>query len=211
MGNRLYSADLMQLVAQANRAMAAERTRQLGDKATEEGRIALQFAEKELGRIYGFNSGVEKLSLSGVTDEAKIEKIREAAERITGSKLLTAKGRREVEQQRMETFFGVNRGNITSRERKIWKALTEKGGIFDQLHEMTGMESPSKNVQKAIEAMQRNGKSGLEIVTTLELWARENKGKKKTEQQSIYDYVSARYPDFDWREPLGDIDEDEES
>lgn len=208
MGNRLYSTDLMQLVAQANRAMAAERTRQLGDKATEEGRIALQFADKELGRIYGFNSGVEKLSLSGVTNEEQIGKIREAAERITGSKLLTAKGRREVEQQRMETFFGVDRGKITSRERKIWKALTDKGGIFDQLHEMTGMESPSKNVQKAIEAMQRNGKSGLEITTTLELWARENKGKKKAEQQSIYDYVSARYPDFDWS--LSG-DEDEES
>ena len=198
MANRLYSADLMQLVAQANRAMAAERTRQLGDKATEEGRIALQFAEKELGRIYGFNSGVEKLTLSGVTDETEIEKIREAAERITGSKLLTAKGRREVEQQRMETFFGVNRGKITSRERKIWKELTEKGGIFDQLHEMTGMESPSKNVQKAIEAMLRNGKSGIEISTTLKQWAYANKGKKKAERQSIYDYVSAKYPDFDW-------------
>lgn len=199
MGSKLYSNDLMQLVAQANRAMAAERTRQNSDKATEEGRIALQFAEKELGRIYGFNSGVEKLSLSGVTDETEIEKIREAAERITGSKMLTVKGRREVEQQRMETFFGVDRGKITSRERKIWSTLTEKGGLFDKLHEMTGMESPSKNVQKAIEAMQRNGLSGKDITETLTEWADQQMAVAQDDRQTIFDYVSEKYPDFNWK------------
>lgn len=199
MGSKLYSADLMQLVAQANRAMSAERTRQQSDKATEEGRIALQFAAKELGRIYGFNSGVEKLSLSGVTDEAKIEQIREAAERITGSKLLTVKGRREVEQQRMESFFGVERGKITSRERKIWQTLTEKGGLFDKLHEMTGMESPSKNVQKAIEAMQRNGLSGKDITETLTDWADKQMAAAQDDKQTIFDYVSEKYPDFNWK------------
>ena len=199
MGSNLYSADLMQLVAQANRLVSAERTRQLGEKATEEGRIALQFAEKELGRIYGFNSGVEKLSLSGVTDETQIGKIREAAERITGSKLLTVKGRREVEQQRMASFFGVERGKITAKERKIWNALTEKGGIFDKLHEMTGMESPSKNVQKAIEAMQKNGMSGNEITKTLTDWAGEQMAAAQEERQTIFDYVSLKYPDFNWK------------
>lgn len=199
MGSKLYSADLVQLVARANRAMSAERTRQLGENATEEGRIALQFAEKELGRIYGFNAGVEKLSLSGVTDEDQIAKIREAAERITGSKLLTAKGRREVEQQRMESFFGVDRGKITSRERKIWNTLTEKGGLFDKLHEMTGMESPSKNVQKAIEAMQRNGLSGKDITETLTEWADQQMSAAQDERQTIFDYVSEKYPDFNWK------------
>lgn len=199
MGSKLYSADLVQLVARANRAMSAERTRQLGENATEEGRIALQFAEKELGRIYGFNAGVEKLSLSGVTDEDQIAKIREAAERITGSKLLTAKGRREVEQQRMESFFGVDRGKITSRERKIWNTLTEKGGLFDKLHEMTGMESPSKNVQKAIEAMQRNGLSGKDITETLTEWADQQMAAAQDERQTIFDYVSEKYPDFNWK------------
>ena len=199
MGSKLYSADLMQLVARANRAMSAERTRQLGENATEEGRIALQFAEKELGRIYGFNAGVERLSLSGVTDEEQIAKIREAAERITGSKLLTAKGRREVEQQRIESFFGVDRGKITSRERKIWNTLTEKGGLFDKLHEMTGMESPSKNVQKAIEAMQRNGLSGKDITETLTDWADQQMAAAQDERQTIFDYVSEKYPDFNWK------------
>lgn len=196
--NRHYSSDLMQLVAQANRVMNAERQRQLGDKATEEGKIALQFADRELARIYGYNSDVQKLSLSGVTDEAELIRIQEAAERIVGSKLLTAKGRREVEQQRMETFFGVPRGEITSKERKVWRALTEKGGLFDKLHELTTMENPSKEVQKAIDYMRRNGKTGKEIMDTISDWADAQAKAAETEKQSIFDYISEKYPDFDW-------------
>ena len=201
MASKLYSQDLMQLVAQANRAMEAERRRQAGggEAATEEGRIALQFAQKELGRIYGYNAGVQKLSLSGVTDEAEILKIQEAAERITGSKMLTAKGRREVEQKRMETFFGVDRGKITQRERKIWRELTSSGGLFDKMHEMQGVESPSRTVQDAIKAMKANGFTGPEITASLNKWAEENAAATAENAKNIFDYLNEHFPDFDWR------------
>ena len=201
MANAYYSQDLQRLVAQANRVMNAERARQDkgGEVATEEGRIALKFAQKELDRIYGYNQKVQRLSLSGVTDPEQIQKIQEAAERITGSKLLTAKGRREVEQKRMETFFGVDRGKITSRERKIWKELTASGGLFDMLHEMEGVESPSKTVQDAIKAMKANGFTGEQITEALYKWAKANAAATAENRENIVNYINREYPGFDWK------------
>lgn len=200
MANEYYSADLQRLVAQANRVMNAERARQDkgGEAATEEGRIALQFAQKELDRIYGYNQKVQRLSLSGVTDPDQILKIQEAAERITASKLLTASGRREVEQKRMETFFGVDRGKITTRERKIWRELTASGGLFDKLHEMEGVESPSKTVQDAIRVMKANGMTGAQITEALNNWASANAAATAANTTTIYNYLLKEYPDLDW-------------
>ena len=200
-GSQFYSADMVQLVAQANRRIAQEAKRQAagGPEATEEGRIALKFAMKELEYIYGHNAGVEKLSLKGLTDPQEVRQVMEAAERITGSKLLTAAGRKEVEQQRIATFFDVDRGKITAAHRKIWKALTSPGGLFDKLHEMTGIESPSKTVQKAIDKMEKNGFTKQQIIDTLKDWADEQIRAAEDEKQNIFDYVSEKYPDFNWK------------
>lgn len=200
MANEFYSADLQRLVARANRVMNAERARQDkgGEVATEEGRIALQFAQKELDRIYGFNQKAQRLSLSGVTDPEEILKIQEAAERITASKLLTASGRREVEQKRMVTFFGVDRGKITTRERKIWRELTASGGLFDKLHEMEGVESPSKTVQDAVRVMKANGMTGAQITKALNDWASANAAATAANTTTIYNYLMKEYPELDW-------------
>jgi len=200
-GSQYFSADLVQLVAQANRAMNAERLRQDkgGEAATEEGKIALKFAQKELDRIYGANQKVQKLSLSGVTDPEKILEIWEAAERITASKLLTVSGRREVEQKRMEKFFGVDRGKITTRERKIWRELTASGGLFDMLHEMEGVESPSKTVQDAIKVMKANGFTGEQITEALYTWAKQNAAAAADKQESITNYLTREYPGINWK------------
>lgn len=200
-GSQYFSAELVQLVAQANRVMNAERVRQDkgGEAATEEGKIALKFAQKELDRIYGYNQKVQRLSLSGVTDPEKILQIQEAAERITASKLLTVGGRREVEQKRMETFFGVDRGKITAKERKIWRELTASGGLFDMLHEMEGVESPSLTVQDAIKTMKANGFTGDQITEVLNAWARKNAAATVKNRESIQNYLTREYPDIDWK------------
>lgn len=200
-GSKYYSADMVQLVAQANRAMSRERARQRegGEAATEEGRIALKFAQKELDRIYGYNKKVQRLSLSGLEDPEKIQQVLEAAERITGSKLLTATGRREVEQKRMESFFGVDRGKITSKEWKIWRELTASGGLFDLLREMEGVESPSKTVQDAIKTMKANGWTGEQIIEALYKWAKKNAAAKAADMESITNYLTREYPDIDWK------------
>lgn len=208
-GSKLYSADMVQLVAQANRRIAAEARRQDvgGADATEAGAIALHYAQRELDAIYGFNSGVEKLSLKGETDPRRIEKIVEAAERITSSKMLTVSGRKEAYTKSMESFFDTDRGKITEEQRLLYDELTrvrtsyrkkDKGvsySLFDRLKEFAGGYDVG-SIKDAVQMMVENGISSEEITKTLRNYVRKNAPKMQAE--SIYDYLEEKYPDMNW-------------
>jgi len=201
-GTQYASADLVQLVAQANRRMAQEAKRQAagGPEATNAGAVALHYAQRELTAIYGFNSGVEKLSVKGVSDPETLRQIEEAATRIVESKMLTVSGRKESEQKAAASFFGVDRGKLTAKQRKIYRALTQEGpggggNIFDKIKEsaagyMTG------TVKDAVQMMVENGLTADQISEAVEEYA--NKTRREQEAQSIYDYLEDKYPDMDW-------------
>lgn len=192
---------MVQLVAQANRLMSQERARQQegGEAATNAGAVALHFAERELAGIYGFNSGVQKLSLSGLEDPEQIRKVMEAAERITGSKMLSVKGRKEAEQKAVASFFGVDRGKITAKQKKIWRALMEgKNGqapVIEKLKESAAGYAAG-SIKDAVQMMVENGLTSSQITQAIEGYAAENAGKQNAE--SVYDYLAEHYPDMDW-------------
>ena len=194
------SADQIQLIAQANRRMAEERKRQAGGgaQATEAGAVALAYAEKEVRRLYKDNADAQKLTLKGETNPERIQKIVEAAERIVGSKQLTVAGRRETDIKMMETFFGVKRSQFTKREYAVWKGLTTKGpnGVapIERVHEMVNYEAGS--LKDAAQQMSANGMSSQEITNALNDYMQENAGKQQGE--SVYDYLSEKYPDMEW-------------
>ena len=208
-GSKFYSADMVQLVAQANKRIAAEARRQEagGADATEAGAVALHYAQRELSAIYGFNSGVEKLSLKGETDPKRIEQIVEAATRITESKMLTVSGRKEAHQKAMASFFDVDRGNITAEQRLLYEELTrvrtsyrkkDKGvsySLFDRLKEFAGGYNVG-SIKDAVQMMVENGLSSDDITKTLRNYVRKN--APKIEAESIYDYLEDKYPDMDW-------------
>lgn len=197
-GSQYYSADMVQLVAQANRAMEQERRRQAagGDAATKAGAVALHYAERELAAIYGVNAEVQKLSLKGVTDPAQVQKIVDAAKRITGSRMLTVKGRREAEQKTVASFFGVDRGKITAKQKRIWKGLM--GGqtsIIEQLKESAAGYAAG-SIKDAVNMMIENGLTSGQITAVIEGYTAEAKGA--ADAQSVYDYLADVYPNMDW-------------
>lgn len=208
-GSKFYSADMVQLVAQANKRIAAEARRQEagGEAATEAGAVALHYAQRELSAIYGFNSGVEKLSLKGETDPKRIQQIVEAATRITESKMLTVSGRKEAHQKAMASFFDVDRGDITAEQRLLYEELTrvrtsyrkkDKGvsySLFDRLKEFAGGYNVG-SIKDAVQMMVENGLSSDDITKTLRNYVRKN--APKIEAESIYDYLEDKYPDMDW-------------
>lgn len=200
-GSKYYSADMVQLVAQANRLISQERARQQagGEAATNVGAVALHFAERELSAIYGFNSQVQKLSLSGLQDPEQIRQVMEAAERITGSKMLSVKGRKEAEQKAVASFFGVDRGKITAKQKKIWRALMEgKNGqapVIEKLKESAAGYAAG-SIKDAVQMMVENGLTSAQITEVIDGYAAENAGKVNAE--SVYDYLADKYPDMDW-------------
>lgn len=209
-GSKYYSADQVQLVAQANRLMEMERRRQEagGEAATEAGAVALHFAERELSAIYGYNSGVQKLALSGLEDPAQIQKVLDAAERITGSKMLTAKGRKEAEEKAMASFYDVKRGEVTYEQKQLYRALAkpikvysrthpegQKINLFDRLKEFAGGYNAG-SVKDAIQQMVENNISSEDITRTLREYVSAN--MTKTAPESIYDYLDTKYPDMEW-------------
>lgn len=200
-GSKYYSADMVQLVAQANRLISQERARQQegGEAATNAGAVALHFAERELAAIYGFNSQVQKLSLSGLQDPDQIRQVMEAAERITGSKMLSVKGRKEAEQKAVASFFGVDRGKITAKQKKIWRALMEgKNGqapVIEKLKESAAGYAAG-SIKDAVQMMVENGLTSAQITEVIDGYATENAGKVNAE--SVYDYLADKYPDMDW-------------
>lgn len=200
-GSKYYSADMVQLVAQANRLISQERARQQagGEAATNAGAVALHFAERELAAIYGFNSQVQKLSLSGLQDPDQIRQVMEAAERITGSKMLSVKGRKEAEQKAVASFFGVDRGKITAKQKKIWRALMEgKNGqapVIEKLKESAAGYAAG-SIKDAVQMMVENGLTSAQITEVIDGYAAENAGKVNAE--SVYDYLADKYPDMDW-------------
>lgn len=208
-GSALYSADMVQLVAQANRRIAQEAKRQEagGAQATEAGAVALHYAQKELDHIYGYNSGVEKLSLKGETDPQRIADIVEAATRITESKMLTVSGRKEAHQKAMASFFDVDRGEITAEQRSLYEELTrvrtsyrkkDKGvsySLFDRLKEFAGGYNAG-SIKDAVQMMVENGLSSEDITKTIRNYIRKN--APKVEAESIYDYLADKYPDMKW-------------
>ena len=200
-GSKYYSADMVQLVAQANRLISQERARQQagGEAATNAGAVALHFAERELAAIYGFNSQVQKLSLSGLQDPDQIRQVMEAAERITGSKMLSVKGRKEAEQKAVASFFGVDRGKITAKQKKIWRALMEgKNGqapVIEKLKESAAGYAAG-SIKDAVQMMVENGLTSAQITEVIDGYAAENAGKVNAE--SVYDYLADKYPEMDW-------------
>ena len=200
-GSKYYSADMVQLVAQANRLISQERARQEagGEAATNAGAVALHFAERELAAIYGFNSQVQKLYLSGLQDPEQIRQVMEAAERITGSKMLSVKGRKEAEQKAVASFFGVDRGKITAKQKKIWRALMEgKNGqapVIEKLKESAAGYAAG-SIKDAVQMMVENGLTSAQITDVISGYAAENAGKVNAE--SVYDYLADKYPDMDW-------------
>lgn len=209
-GSQFYSADMVQLVAQANKRIAAEARRQEagGAAATEAGAVALHYAQRELTAIYGFNSGVERLSLKGVTDPKMVEKIVEAATRITESKMLTVAGRKEAHQKAMESFFDTERGKITAEQKKLYDELTrvrtsyrkkDKGvsySLFDRLKEFAGGYNVG-SIKDAVQMMVENGLTSEDISKTIRNYIRKNAPKMSPE--SIYDYLAEKYPDMEWQ------------
>ena len=200
-GSKYYSADMVQLVAQANRLISQERARQEagGEAATNAGAVALHFAERELAAIYGFNSQVQKLSLSGLQDPDQIRQVMEAAERITGSKMLSVKGRKEAEQKAVASFFGVDRGKITAKQKKIWRSLMEgKNGqapVIEKLKESAAGYAAG-SIKDAVQMMVENGLTSAQITEVIDGYAAENAGKVNGE--SVYDYLADKYPEMDW-------------
>ena len=192
---------MVQLVAQANRLISQERARQQagGEAATNAGAVALHFAERELAAIYGFNSQVQKLSLSGLQDPDQIRQVMEAAERITGSKMLSVKGRKEAEQKAVASFFGVDRGKITAKQKKIWRALMEgKNGqapVIEKLKESAAGYAAG-SIKDAVQMMVENGLTSAQITEVIDGYAAENAGKVNAE--SVYDYLADKYPEMDW-------------
>lgn len=202
-GSKAFSADQVQLVAQANRLLSQERKRQQegGEQATEAGAVALHYADRELVRIYGYNSGVQKLSLSGVEDPTQVQKILDAAERIAGSKMLSAKGRAEAHAKAAASFFGVDRGKLTAKQRKIYRALTEsKNGAasaFDRLKESAAGYAAG-SIKDAVQQMVENGLTGNQITEAIEEYV--SYASAAQNPDSIYDYLDEKYPDMDWGE-----------
>ena len=192
MPSQLYSSDEQRLVALANRLVNAERTRQEqgGEAATEWGAVALEFAEKEIKRIYGFNSGVQKLSLSGEDDPEKVRAIIEAAGRITESKMLTVKGRREAISKAAQSFFDTDKPNAA--DTKLFKDLAESG-FFDQLREF---HVESDAVQDTINIMRDNGIPNSDIRKVLREYV--NYRRASDNPVSVYDYIGDRYPGLEW-------------
>ena len=208
-GSKFYSADMVQLVAQANRRIAAEAKRQDlgGANATEAGAVALHYAQKELDAIYGFNSGVERLSLKGETKPERIKQIIEAAERITSSKMLTVTGRREAHEKSMASFFNVERGEVTEEQRALYEELVrvktsrrkkDKGAqysLFDRLKEFAGGYNTG-SIKDAVQMMVENDIDTAEITRTLREYIMKN--APKVHAESIYDYLEEKYPDMNW-------------
>lgn len=212
MGNALYSQADLQMIRLANRLMNAERKRQDigGVAATEAGKIALHYAERELERIYGFDAGVQALSLAGVEDERQVQKILEAADRITGSKMLTVKGRKEAYEKGMETFFQVEeRGTpVTYEEKQLYAELTrtrvsrrkgDKGTeytLFDRLKEFQGGYEVG-TIKDAVNKMVENDISSEEITELIKEYIFSQ--SKKQKPTGIYDYLGRKKPGIDWR------------
>ena len=200
-GTAYASADLVQLVAQANRRIAQEAKRQAagGPEATNAGAVALHYAQRELTAIYGFNSGVEKLSVKGVSDPETLRQIEEAATRIVESKMLTVSGRKEAEQKAAASFFGVPRGKLTAKQQKIYKGLMEgKNGappLIEKLKESAAGYAAG-SIKDAVQMMVENGLTGNQITETLKGFIEANAGA--TVSDSIYDYLADKYPEMDW-------------
>ena len=215
MGSSLYSRQDLQMVQLANRLINAERKRQDigGRTATEAGKIALHSAERELARSYGENEQVQNLSLSGVTDERQIKKILGAAERITGSKMLTVGGRKEAYEKGMAKFFEVEeRGTpLTYEERQIYDVLTRniegegrpEGAtgdytLFDKLKEFVGGYDVG-SIKDAVQKMVEKDISSEDITEALKNYIEENALRVEAEKESIYDYLATHYPDMKWK------------
>ena len=143
---------LIRQIITANKRIERERSRQIsyeiwkeanGGKGStrtpaafsqmEWGKTALDFAQKELDRIYG-KGNADKFTTKGMTDE-QLQQIAEAVDRVNSSKMLTAAGRKEQARNNTAQFFMKAPEDVTQREMNLLKKLDDEG-ILDKMKEL---------------------------------------------------------------------------
>lgn len=200
MGSKLYSRDLQLKVARANRLIQAERERQItietlgeiigesykGDKV-KWGKTALEFAEKEIKKIFGPEA--EKFTLKGAT-EAQIRKTEAAVERVLDSVMLTKKGRAEQERRNTANFYRKDVSEVTQADMDFLKKLDDTG-LLDKLKELGYkyahiIEALNTAIVHKKEGRALTTDEKIDIVRQIVSHAEENEEKHK--ENGVFDY-----------------------
>ena len=137
--------ELQKKIRKANRRIEKERQRQIAAEVIAEasgepvklkmgewGKVALNFAQKEIEKIYG--KGAERFSLEGISEDM-IADLEAAVDRVLRSPMLTEEGRMEQAKANTANFFHKDPSEVTRREMNLLSRLDETG-LLDKMKEL---------------------------------------------------------------------------
>ncbi len=145
----LSETDVLQaMINEANKRIEKERERQIAAEVISEqsgepiklkrgewGRRALNFAEKEITRIYGEDADLFTLEGIDLEDTQKKQDLIDALNRVISSKMLTESGRREQAKIATANFFKKDPRDVTRREMNLLARLDDTG-LLDKMKEL---------------------------------------------------------------------------
>ena len=137
--------ELQKKIRKANRRIEKERQRQIAAEVIAEasgepvklkmgewGKVALNFAQKEIEKIYG--KGAERFSLEGISEDM-VSDLELALDRVLRSPMLTEQGRLEQVKANTANFFHKDPSEVTRREMNLLSRLDETG-LLDKMKEL---------------------------------------------------------------------------
>lgn len=137
--------ELQKKIRKANRRIEKERQRQIAAEVIAEasgepvklkmgewGKVALNFAQKEIEKIYG--KGAERFSLEGISEDM-VSDLELALDRVLRSPMLTEQGRLEQAKSNTANFFHKDPSEVTRREMNLLSRLDETG-LLDKMKEL---------------------------------------------------------------------------
>lgn len=137
--------ELQKKIRKANRRIEKERQRQIAAEVIAEasgepvklkmgewGKVALNFAQKEIENIYG--KGAERFSLEGISEDM-VSDLELALDRVLRSPMLTEQGRLEQAKANTANFFHKDPSEVTRREMNLLSRLDETG-LLDKMKEL---------------------------------------------------------------------------
>ena len=137
--------ELQKKIRKANRRIEKERQRQIAAEVIAEysgepvklkmgewGKVALNFAQKEIEKIYG--KGAERFSLEGISEDM-VSDLELALDRVLRSPMLTEQGRLEQAKANTANFFHKDPSEVTRREMNLLSRLDETG-LLDKMKEL---------------------------------------------------------------------------
>ena len=137
--------ELQKKIRKANRRIEKERQRQIAAEVIAEasgepvklkmgewGKVALNFAQKEIEKIYG--KGAERFSMEGISEDM-VSDLELALDRVLRSPTLSEQGRLEQAKANTANFFHKDTSEVTRREMNLLSRLDETG-LLDKMKEL---------------------------------------------------------------------------